>query len=52
MAKARAMRIDAQLPEDLWPEAIKTAAYVTNRSPSKALNGKLHSKHLNKHLVF
>jgi hypothetical protein len=34
------MRIDAQLPENLWPEAIKTAAYVTNRSPSKGLEWK------------
>ncbi len=36
-AKARALRIHANLPETLWPESIKAAAYLTNRSPSKSL---------------
>jgi len=40
MAKARAIRIDAHLPEFLWPETVKTAAYLTNRSPTKRLNWK------------
>ena len=40
IAKARAMRIEGNLPEDLWPEVFKSAAYITNRSPNKALNGK------------
>ena len=35
MAKARAIRIDAHLPEFLWPEIVKTAAYLTNRSSTK-----------------
>src|SRR5438876_4562920 len=40
MAKAWAIQINAQLPENLWPEAIKTVAYLTNRSPSKGLEWK------------
>jgi hypothetical protein len=32
--RARAMRIEAHLPEDLWPEACKTAPYLLNRTPT------------------
>lgn len=31
--KARAMRIDAGLPTYLWPELVKTAGYIANRTP-------------------
>lgn len=31
--KARALRIDAGLPTNLWPEIIKTAGYLANRTP-------------------
>ena len=40
MAKARAIRINAHLLEFLWPKTVKTAAYLTNRSPTKWLNWK------------
>src|SRR5207253_2283515 len=38
--RARAIRIDAKLPENLWPEAFITAGYLTNRTPSKQLDWK------------
>jgi hypothetical protein len=31
--RARAMRIGARLPEDLWPEIVSAAIYLANRSP-------------------
>ena len=31
--KARALRIDAGLPEYLWPKLIRTAGYLANRTP-------------------
>ena len=31
MVKARAIRIKAKLPEDLWPETVRTAGYLANR---------------------
>jgi hypothetical protein len=37
LGKARRLRIDAQLPEDLWPEFIRTAVYLMNRSPTRVL---------------
>ena len=37
LAKARRLRIDALLPEDLWPECIRTAVYLMNRSPTRIL---------------
>jgi hypothetical protein len=36
--RARAMRIEARLPPQLWPEIIRTAIYVMNRTPRKVLN--------------
>ena len=38
--KARAMRIGANIPEDLWPEAFKTTGYLINRMPSSTLTWK------------
>ncbi|KAJ4736375.1 Transposon Ty1-NL2 Gag-Pol polyprotein [Rhynchospora pubera] len=35
--RARAMRLHAGLPKVFWAEAINTAAYLINRSPSMAL---------------
>src|SRR5579859_4810537 len=35
----RAMLIAKGLPAFLWPEAVAHAAYIRNRSPTKALNG-------------
>jgi hypothetical protein len=36
---ARALISDAGLPKNLWPEAVKTAVWIINRSPTKLLNG-------------
>lgn len=35
---ARSMLADAQLPKSFWAEALNTATYLKNRSPTKALN--------------
>ena len=35
--KSRCMRIEAHLPEELWPEIKKAAAYLINRTPSRGL---------------
>ena len=32
--KARAMRLDANLPWDIWPEIVRTAVYLRNRTPN------------------
>ena len=37
MRKARAMRIEAKMPSNLWPEFFKTAIYITNRTPTRQL---------------
>ena len=38
--KARALRIEAGLPANLWNEAIRTAAYIANRTPMHKHNWK------------
>lgn len=38
--RAKCMLIDAQLPKRLWGEAIATATYIINRSPTKSIEGK------------
>jgi len=35
----RAMLLDAKLPHTFWAEAVSTAAYLRNRSPTTALEG-------------
>lgn len=35
----RAMLLDAKLPQRFWAEAISTAAYLKNRSPTSAVEG-------------
>jgi hypothetical protein len=37
---ARTMRINANLPHDLWPEIVKAAGYLINRMPTKGLGWK------------
>ena len=37
--KARLMLLDAALPNCSWAEAIETAAYLHQRSPSNSLEG-------------
>ena len=34
-AKARTIRIAANLPQNLWPEAVKATNYITNKTPTK-----------------
>lgn len=36
--KARCLLEDAQLPKQYWAEAVRTAVYLNNRSPTRALN--------------
>ena len=38
--RARTMLINAGLPAKLWLEALSAACYITNRLPTKALQGK------------
>ena len=34
----RSMLADAKLPQKFWAEALSTAVYLRNRSPTKAVN--------------
>ncbi len=36
--KARSMALEANLLADMWPEAVLTAAYLANRSPTRILD--------------
>ena len=36
----RSMLIDSKLPHKFWAEALCTAAYLRNRSPTKVIEGK------------
>ena len=38
--RARCMRIDAGLSKQFWVEAVNTAAYLVNKSPSTAIDFK------------
>ncbi|CDO78192.1 hypothetical protein BN946_scf184635.g2 [Trametes cinnabarina] len=38
--RARAMRIAAELPKCLWPQAVAHVIYLKNRLPMRALNGR------------
>ena len=40
MEKARAMRISAKLPHDLWKEIINAATYLYNRTPKESQDWK------------
>src|SRR6266480_6278611 len=40
VVKARAMRIGSNLPENLWPETVKTVGYLLNHTLSKTLTWK------------
>jgi hypothetical protein len=37
MIKSRCSRIEARLLVDMWPETVKTAGYISNRTPVKRL---------------
>ncbi|KAI0992896.1 hypothetical protein K3495_g15288, partial [Podosphaera aphanis] len=38
--KARAFAIEANLPQDLWPQLVVTVGYIMNRTPSRRLGWK------------
>lgn len=38
--KARLLALDGNLPQDLWPEMVRTAVYLLNRTPKQRLNWK------------
>ncbi|GBP81773.1 Retrovirus-related Pol polyprotein from transposon TNT 1-94 [Eumeta japonica] len=40
VVRAKCMLFDAQLAKQFWAEALATAAYIINRSPTKSINGK------------
>jgi len=40
ITKAHAMRIEANLPANMWPEIVKAAGYVSNQTPVKRLDWK------------
>ena len=37
ITKVRAMLISTNFPDEMWPEALETAAYLHNKSPQQAL---------------
>lgn len=39
MDRARCLMLESKLPANLWAEALYTANYLVNRSPTKLLNG-------------
>jgi hypothetical protein len=40
IVKARLIRIRANLPENLWPEVVRAAGYLLNRTPTRILDWK------------
>src|SRR5437764_2607650 len=40
LTKARCIRIRARIPEDMWPEIVKAAGYILNRTLAKHLKWK------------
>ena len=40
LTKARALRLNSRLPHDLWPEIVRTAVYLMNRTPRQKLGWK------------
>ena len=40
LARARLLQISSQLPKNLWPEIVQTAAYLLNQSPTRQLQWK------------
>jgi hypothetical protein len=49
ITKARLIRINANLPENLWPEVIIAAGYLVNRMPCKQLDWKSPIQVLQEH---
>eukprot|EP00253_Pinus_taeda_P023491 PITA_23491 len=44
MERARSMLIGVGLGQEFWEEAVETACYLVNRSPSSALRIRLHKR--------
>ncbi len=38
IARGTCLRLNINLPEDLWPEIYQSAGYLINRSPTKQFN--------------
>lgn len=49
MEKARAMRLSARLPHDLWVEIVGAAVYLFNRTPTKGTDWKSPYEVFHKH---
>ena len=47
--KARCLRIEGNLPADLWPEFYKAAEYLANRTPTRSLKWKTPFESLQKY---
>ncbi len=45
------MALEANLPADMWPEAILTSAYLANRSPTRMLDWKTPLGFLRQHMI-
>jgi transposase InsO family protein len=45
MEKARSMLSGARLGQEFWAEAVGTTCYLVNRSPSSALDDKIHTRY-------
>ena len=41
MEKVKCFLVESGLEEQLWAEAVSTSAYVTNMSPSSAIDGNI-----------
>jgi len=50
ITKVRTIRISANLPDNLWPEITRAAAYLINRTPTKQLKWKSPIEVLQTHL--
>ncbi|KAK4404213.1 Retrovirus-related Pol polyprotein from transposon TNT 1-94 [Sesamum angolense] len=51
LEKVRCMLISSGLPKSFWGEALVTAAYLINRSPSVPLNGKIPESMWTGHVI-
>jgi hypothetical protein len=49
ITKARTMRIEANLPANMWPEVVKAAGYTANRTPVRRLSWKTPFEAVLKH---
>src|SRR5256885_611961 len=50
LARTRALALESKLPKQLWPEMVKAAVYIINRSPTQTMNWKTPLETLQKAL--